>query len=132
VPKSYAVYSFDLPGHGKSDGKRGYVERFSNYVDDVKTYYDMVKQAEQKTLKYSGRAQYGRHYCYRLCNQTPDELNGLLLSGALLKAGASVTKAAMFMATVLSALMPKMGVTKLDASAVNRDKGEVDAYITIR
>jgi alpha-beta hydrolase superfamily lysophospholipase len=25
--------------------------------------------------------------------------------------------------------MPKMGVTKLDASAVNRDKGEVDAYI---
>ena len=49
VPKSYAVYSFDLPGHGKSDGKRGYVERFSNYVDDVKTYYDMVKQQNKDT-----------------------------------------------------------------------------------
>jgi len=38
-----------FPDMVKSDGKRGYVERFSNYVDDVKTYYDMVKQQNKDT-----------------------------------------------------------------------------------
>ena len=28
VPKGYAIYSFDLRGHGKSEGKRGYVRTF--------------------------------------------------------------------------------------------------------
>jgi len=39
VPKGYAVYSFDLRGHGKSDGKRSYVERFSYYLDDLQTFF---------------------------------------------------------------------------------------------
>ena len=57
------------------------------------------------------------------------ELNGLILSGAVLKAGASVTSMAIFMARVLSLLIPKMGVSALEASAVSRDKVVVEAYI---
>jgi len=33
VPKGYAVYSFDQRGHGKSEGLRGYVERFQYYLE---------------------------------------------------------------------------------------------------
>lgn len=31
----YSVIRFDLRGHGKSDGKRGYVRRFEDYLDDL-------------------------------------------------------------------------------------------------
>ncbi|MFC1874150.1 alpha/beta fold hydrolase, partial [Chloroflexota bacterium] len=37
VPRGYAVYSFDQRGHGQSEGMRGYVEKFSYYIDDLKT-----------------------------------------------------------------------------------------------
>jgi len=30
-----ATQSFDLRGHGRSDGQRGYVDRFSDYLDDL-------------------------------------------------------------------------------------------------
>jgi len=43
VPKGYAVYSLDHQGHGKSEGRRGYVERFSYYLDDLKTFFDIVR-----------------------------------------------------------------------------------------
>ena len=129
VPKGYAVYSFDLAGHGKSDGKRGYVERFTNYVDDVKTYYDIVKQQNKGTKIFLVGHSMGGTIATAYAIKHQDELNGLILSGAVLKAGASITKATMTMAKLLSVLLPKMGVSKLDASAVNRDKTEVDAYL---
>jgi alpha-beta hydrolase superfamily lysophospholipase len=129
VPKGYAVYSFDLAGHGKSDGKRGYVERFTNYVDDVKTYYDIVKQHNKGTKIFLVGHSMGGTIATAYAIKHQDELNGLILSGAVLKAGASITKATMTMAKLLSVLLPKMGVSKLDASAVNRDKTEVDAYL---
>jgi len=128
VPKGYAVYSFDLRGHGKSEGKYGYVERFSYYLDDLKTYYDKVSQENKgRKIFLVGHSMGGTiATAYTIDHQ--NELNGLIVSGAVLKAGASVTKLAILMARVLSFLMPKMGVTALDASAVSRDKAVVDAY----
>ena len=38
VPRGYAVYGFDQRGHGKSDGLRGYVDKFSNFVNDLNTF----------------------------------------------------------------------------------------------
>ena len=98
VPKGYAVYSFDLAGHGKSDGKRGYVERFTNYVDDVKTYYDIVKQHNKGTKIFLVGHSMGGTIATAYAIKHQDELNGLILSGAVLKAGASITKATMTMA----------------------------------
>jgi alpha-beta hydrolase superfamily lysophospholipase len=129
VPKGYAIYSFDLRGHGKSEGKRGYVERFSYYLDDVKTYYDKVVQENKNAKIFLVGHSMGGTIATAYAIKHQSELNGLILSGAALKAGASVTKAAMLMAKVLSFLMPNMGVTTLDASAVSRDKAVVEAYI---
>jgi acylglycerol lipase len=42
VPKGYAIFSFDQRGHGKSQGCRGYVERFLYYLDDLSAFIDKV------------------------------------------------------------------------------------------
>jgi len=44
VEKGYAVYALDHRGHGKSEGERVYVEQFSDYVDDLKTFYDIIRK----------------------------------------------------------------------------------------
>jgi lysophospholipase len=38
VAQGYAVLAGDLRGHGESGGERGYVRRFSDYLDDVKAF----------------------------------------------------------------------------------------------
>ena len=38
-----AVYALDLPGRGRSEGERFYVEKIEDYIDDVEM---LVKQAK--------------------------------------------------------------------------------------
>jgi acylglycerol lipase len=45
VSRGYAVYALDHRGHGKSDGERVYVEKFSDYVDDLKTFFNIIHKA---------------------------------------------------------------------------------------
>ncbi len=37
VEEGYAVYAFDLPGHGRSPGTRGHIQRFEDYLESVRT-----------------------------------------------------------------------------------------------
>ena len=129
VPKGYAIYSFDLRGHGKSEGKRGYVERFSYYADDLKTYCDMVRQQNKSAKIFLVGHSIGSTISTAYAINHQKELNGLIFSGTVLKAGASVTKLSILMAKVLSFLMPKVGVSSIDASTISRDKTVVEAYV---
>lgn len=43
LPLGYAVYGFDLIGHGRSEGRREVVERFTDYTDTLTVYFEMVK-----------------------------------------------------------------------------------------
>lgn len=50
IDAGYNVYRYDARGHGKSEGKRGYLEEFQDYLDDLNIYIDMIKN-ENKGLK---------------------------------------------------------------------------------
>jgi len=128
VPRGYAIYSFDLRGHGKSEGVRCYIDRFSDYLDDMRTFHDMVRGiypgAKLFLLGHSVGGTIATAYAARY----RAELAGLILSAPALKPGASITGLQVMMARVLSALLPKMGVASLDSSGVSRDRAVVEAY----
>jgi acylglycerol lipase len=46
VAADLAVYAVDLRGRGQSDGERFYVEKFSDYVDDVSAVVKLAKARE--------------------------------------------------------------------------------------
>jgi alpha-beta hydrolase superfamily lysophospholipase len=129
VPKGYAVYSYDHQGHGKSEGLRCYIERFSDYLDDLKTFVDMVchEQGHAKIFVIGHSMGGTITIAYAINHQ--HELTGLLLSGVSLKIGPTVSPALIAMAGILSLLLPKTGTTILDASAISQDKAVVDAYV---
>jgi len=47
------VYSHDHVGHGRSEGLRGYVEKFEHYVDDLLGY---IRHCQQKYIDRDGKA----------------------------------------------------------------------------
>ncbi len=129
VPKDYAVCGLDTQGHGKSEGPRCYIDRFQDYVNDVKIFFDIVHQ------KYGDRKVFllghsmGSAIAIVYTSQHQAELAGLIMSGATLKPGSSIPSALKVIVGVISKLFPKMGVAVIDASAISQDKAVVDAYV---
>ena len=128
VPKGYGVYSFDLRGHGRSEGVRCYTDRFSDFTDDTRTFHNLVKEWQPGAKVFLLGHSMGGTIAVEYAARYQNELAGLILSAAVLKAGASVTKLQMVLARVLSVLVPKMGVAPLDSSGVSRDPAVVQAY----
>jgi acylglycerol lipase len=130
VPRGYAVYALDHRGHGRSQGRRVYVERFGDYLDDLKAFFDLLRgwQPEARVFMLGHSMGGAISLAYALRHQ--DELDGLILSGAAVKVGASVSPATVAAGKVIAALLPKMGVLALDASAISQNPAVVTAYET--
>lgn len=41
--KDYTVCGLDQRGHGKSEGLRGYIEKLSDYLDNLTIFVDIVR-----------------------------------------------------------------------------------------
>lgn len=130
VPKGYAVYGFDQRGHGKSDGLKGYVERFSYFVNDLNTFLGIVRGRHHDAKIFIIGHSIGGTIATVHAIHHQNEFDGLILSGATLKVGAGVPAGLIIAARVLSLLLPKVGLYVIDATAISRDKGVVCAYVS--
>ena len=129
LPKGYAVYGLDHVGHGKSEGTRVHVERFEDFTDTLKVYFDMVRDWNPDVpiflVGHSMGALIGA--AYLLDHQ--DELAGAILSGASVKVPEGISPTIILIGKLFSVLAPKMGLIQLEAEGVSRDPEVVEAYI---
>lgn len=130
VPRGYAIFALDQRGHGKSEGLRGYVDRFSYYLDDLETFYKILKNEYGKRKIFMIGHSVGGTIATAYAVDHQDELAGLVLSAPTLKAGTSVSGLNKLLAQILSKLLPKAGVAVIDASAISRDRKVVEAYVS--
>jgi len=130
VPKGYAVYGFDLPGHGKSGGVREYVKEFSEYTQTVTAVFNIVR-AEQpgKPVFLLGHSMGGLIACHYLLDHSAD-FQGAVISAPGIMIPEFVTKFTVFAGKALSIIAPKNGLIALDANAVSRDPDVVQAYVS--
>lgn len=130
VPLGYAVYGVDHVGHGKSSGTRMYVERFEDFTDTLKIYFDMVRHWQpDKPIFLVGHSLGGLiGAAYLLDHQA--ELKGAVLSGPAVKVPDTISPTTIFVGKVFSALMPKLGLIGLEAEGVSRDPAVVQAYVS--
>ncbi len=129
VPLGYAVYGVDHLGHGKSDGDRVYVERFEDYTDTLKIFFDQLEKWQPgKPVFLFGHSLGGLiGVVYLLDHQ--NELTGTIISAPLLKMPGNISPAVVFMGKVLSRLLPKFGLVGVDAEGVSSDPAVVQAYV---
>jgi alpha-beta hydrolase superfamily lysophospholipase len=128
VPRAYAVCSLDTQGHGKSEGLRCYIDRFSDYIDDIKIFFDIVHQRHGDRKIFLVGHSMGATIAIAYAVQHQRDLAGLIVSGVSLKPGSSISPVLKRVVRLISFLFPKMGVTVLDATAISQDKAVVGAY----
>lgn len=127
-----ACYALDLRGHGLSGGRRVHVRRFEDYLEDVRCAAAFVRgRTAGLPLFLVGHSMGGLTTLLYVLRR-PEDVAGAVVSSPLLAPHPSAEPPALIKAAarVLSKVVPGLLMaTKLDATALSRDKGVVDAYL---
>ena len=129
VPRGYMVCGMDNRGHGHSEGRRSYINRFDDYVLDLDSYVDLIKSEHPNTKLLMIGHSLGGTIATAYAELHQVKLTGLILSAPALKAGSSITKKDKLLARIASRLLPTAGVASLDAKAISKDPAVVEAYL---
>ncbi len=128
VPHGYALYGFDLRGHGQSPGQRGHVMSWDEFRADVLCFVQLVREREPgKPLILLGHSM-GGLIVLNFALHHPEGLSGVIASAPALSQTA-VSPALMFLAKVLSCVLPSFSMeSRLDGTAISRDPETVATY----
>lgn len=129
VPLGFAVYGVDQIGHGKSEGRREFVERFDDFTDTLTIFYTMVTEWQaDKPIFMLGHSMGGLIASYYLLEHQ-NKFKAAIISAPLVKVGDNVSQMTITMSQILSKLAPKMGLLALDVNGISRDPEVVAAYV---
>ncbi len=131
VPAGYAVFGNDHRGHGRSQGRRGHVKSFQDFIDDERQFYTQVIRKELPDTPYFvlGHSM-GSLIAMNYVEQNPDELKGLVLSGTGSQPGTDIPKILITLTKILSKILPAIHVkSPLPPEFISRDPDVVKAYV---
>lgn len=125
-------YSFDMRGHGRSEGRRGHADSFDQYVRDLSDFASEVLKREQKDrfflLGHSLGGAVALRYSQEGINQ--DNILGLILSAPALMVRMDFKKQLKKIAAgFLSKISPSTIVdAELDLQFLSHDPDVIEAY----
>ncbi len=129
VPLGYAIYGFDLIGHGKSDGKREFIRQYEDFTNILTIYKNKVKSWHpDKPLFLLGHSMGGLIASEYLIDHSSD-FTGAIISAPLIAVPDNISKFTVLAGKILSTLAPTTGITGIDPTAISRDPEVVKAYI---
>ncbi|MCG8370561.1 MAG: lysophospholipase [Proteobacteria bacterium] len=127
--RGFAVHAIDHYGHGKSDGRAGYVERFSVYLDGVRALRDAVRTEQPKIPMFLLGHSMGGLIAAALLVHEQADFRGCVLSGPALRTDEEPPALVRGLIRLISWLLPTVPVIGLDPSGVSRDPAVVGAYV---
>jgi alpha-beta hydrolase superfamily lysophospholipase len=128
VPLGYAVYGFDHIGHGKSEGRREVIERFTDYTDTLAVYCEMVKSWQiEKPIFLLGHSMGGLIASYFILDHQAS-FDGIVISAPAIKVSDSISQVSIIMGKIFSLLAPRMGLLAFDVNSISRDPNVVETY----
>ncbi len=131
LPLGYAVYAIDHLGHGRSEGTRVFVERFTDYTDMVVAFREIIRDRQKdKPVFLVGHSLGGLIGALYLIEHQ-GELAGAVLSGPLVKVPDNILAITIILGKALSVLAPRLGlIAPPEAAGVSRNPAVVEAYET--
>jgi len=127
--KNYALYGFDLRGHGRSPGQRVFINSWSEYREDLNSFVKFIEEQEP------GKAIF--LYCHSLGSiigldyvmNYPKEIKGIIFSGTPFESSGAVKPLLITLANLMSKIVPRFSMNLgLDITALSKDEAVVQGY----
>lgn len=127
----YSVLALDLRGHGKSEGQRGHVSSFDEYLNDTDLLLSEAKQrfSEAPCFLY-GHSLGGMIACDYVLHRKP-ALKGVVITALSYKSSIQEQRVKVLMAQILGSIVPRMALsTGLVPATISKDPDVVARYIS--
>lgn len=126
IDRHYIIYSFDLRGHGRSPGQRGYINSWAEYRADLAAFIEFIRtQESQLPLFLIGQSMGGTIALDYLLRESP-QLQGLILMSPAL--GLNVSPWKLLVGKMLSRIRPHFALDAgIDMSTGSRNPAVVTA-----
>lgn len=130
VPKGYAIFALDHRGHGRSGGKRGHLNNFSEYLHDLEALRSLaVEKCGQDRILILGHSM-GGLIALSYALKSPDSIIAVVVSSPFLGLRVAVPKAKIILGRVLSRVFPSLTMdNQLDPRFLSHDPEVVRAYV---
>ncbi|MBI3182176.1 MAG: lysophospholipase [Myxococcales bacterium] len=125
VAQGCAVHAFDYRGHGQADGRRGYCDAFSDYVDDLELFWARLLKAAGGKKAFLLAHSHGGLMALHFLRRSPQGMSGLVLSAPYLKLALKPPALKVVVAKVVGSVLPWLAIDAgLDPTALTRDVQE--------
>jgi alpha-beta hydrolase superfamily lysophospholipase len=132
VRKGFLVAFYDLRGHGRSQGVRGHVEQFEDYVRDATDLLDVLNQESE--FRALGKPiilghSLGGLITFHLALAIPSRVRAVALSSPFMGLALKVSRAKRLTGRVFSRLVPKLALpTGIACSDLTHDQNMALAF----
>ena len=128
--KGFVVHAIDYRGHGKSDGRRGHVNKFDDFLNDIDVLVKESKKLYPDLPQFIYGQSLGGNSVTNYILKRDNDFKGAILSSPWYKLSFDPTAIMLFFARIMKRVYPKFTQnTNLDVKALTHDKKLVDAYI---
>ena len=129
MQRGIAVRALDHRGHGQSEGARGAVESFDEYVRDLTDFLDdVIAESGDLPVFLMGHSMGGLIVAATVVDRGTAGLAGVVLSSPALAIPADTSPLLRKLAPLVSRLVPNLPVTRVDLGQISRDPVVVRAY----
>jgi alpha-beta hydrolase superfamily lysophospholipase len=126
----YVILALDLPGHGRSGGKRGGEVTYENYLSDVQSLLDTAARRYPDLPVFLYGHSMGGNLVLNFVLRRKPVLRGVIATGPWLRLAFAPSPALLLAGRVMYKLAPNLTMkTNLDTAYLSRDHDVVEAYI---
>jgi alpha-beta hydrolase superfamily lysophospholipase len=131
-PDGWETYALDLRGHGRSEGKRGYVRHFHDFVDDLRAFVELVvKNRKNKNgpLVLFGHSMGGLITALLAMEWKPPPFQAIVLSSPLFGIAMAVPKVKEQAARLAARWLPSLTLANdIKYADLSRDEAMLKSY----
>jgi alpha-beta hydrolase superfamily lysophospholipase len=129
IQRDIAVMSFDQRGHGKTEGEKGHVSNFNQYLDGVDGLMDRIRLQFKGIPVFLYGHSMGGNVAINYGLKRPSGIRGLIITSPWLKLAFQPPALKIKLAKLMFNLYPKFTQSsKLNANHLSRNEEVVKAY----
>ena len=127
--KGFVVRTFDLRGHGQSEGRRGYCSDYYKLIKDLETFFEEGKGEYPSLPSFFYGRSFGANLLLNYAIQKNINVNGLIVTAPWLELTNPPSRFKLLAVSILSNLLPGLLIPNgLKPEDLSRDLREVHSY----
>ncbi len=126
----YAFYALDHRGHGRSEGPRAYFDSFDQPVNDLKQYFDVIRQQHPQQRIFLYGHSMGSLISLIFTLRYQNELAGLMITGNPLAVESTSSPLLVAAGGLVQRFLPRAPLPAIPNTYLSHDQAIVSGYTT--